>query len=349
MIKRNVSNEQIKRLYADYLQGADGKAETTIRQIERAISRYETFTDCVDFNTFNQRWAKDFKDHLRQENLSKATILSTVTALKRFFGWFVLQQDLKAKFSKTDIEFLNMPDGDVRAAKANADRAIPTLEQVLHVVDQMPDQTSIENRNRALVAFTAITGIRDGALVSLKLKHFDRAKLLVRQIPTEVSTKRRKRIDTFLFPLDEHLRDIFLGWVDFLQTVELFAQNDPLFPSTKMGQDADDCFEAVGLKREHWADASPVRAIFRAAFASAGLPNYTPHSFRHMIVSEAYRRNLSPRELIAWSQNLGHESLLTTITSYGKLPTEEQGRLIREAEARGPESEVLEKIRKLIA
>ncbi len=60
----------------------------------------------------------------------------------------------------------------------------PTLEQVLHVVETMPADTAIEKRNRALVAFIAITGTRDGAAVTLRLKHFDPAEIWSSRTPT---------------------------------------------------------------------------------------------------------------------------------------------------------------------
>ena len=37
----------------------------------------------------------------------------------------------------------------------------------------MPATTEIERRNRALIAFTILTGARDGAIASFKLKHID--------------------------------------------------------------------------------------------------------------------------------------------------------------------------------
>lgn len=37
----------------------------------------------------------------------------------------------------------------------------------------------------------------------------------------------------------------------------------------------------------------------------------------------------TPEELKAWSQNIGHERVLTTLTSYGKVPAVRQAELIR--------------------
>ena len=119
MMPRNPKNERIKRQYSDFMKHADGKAEPTIRLIEKSIQRYEAFTGHVDFATFNQQRAKNFKDDLAGQNLAKATILSTVTDLKRFFGWLALVPGYKTKISKNDIEFLSLSEKDVRAAKSS--------------------------------------------------------------------------------------------------------------------------------------------------------------------------------------------------------------------------------------
>ena len=39
--------------------------------------------------------------------------------------------------------------------------------------------------------------------------------------------------------------------------------------------------------------------------------------------------DLTPEEMKAWSQNLGHNDVLTTFTSYGSVPAHRQGELIR--------------------
>ncbi len=43
--------------------------------------------------------------------------------------------------------------------------------------------------------------------------------------------------------------------------------------------------------------------------------------------------NLTPEQMKARSQNLGHSDVLKTFTSYGKVPMDRQGELIRGLEA----------------
>jgi len=53
------------------------------------------------------------------------------------------------------------------------------------------------------------------------------------------------------------------------------------------------------------------------------------HSIRNMLVRHLMSLDLPLDVLKSWSQNLGHQGLLTTLTSYGTIPTERQGELIR--------------------
>jgi integrase len=65
----------------------------------------------------------------------------------------------------------------------------------------MPFTTDVELRNRALIAFTILTGARDGALASLKMKHVDLEQGHVFQDGRTVATKRGKSITTWFFPV----------------------------------------------------------------------------------------------------------------------------------------------------
>lgn len=327
--KLNPTNEQIKLVYVHFLANADGKADATIRQVEKALRRFETYTNSACFKTFGQKQAMGFKDHLIKQEIALATVLSTLNMLKRFLGWLATQPGYKSRVKQNDIAYLSLPEKEVRAAQAPADKDTPTLKMVESAVGQMPSATSLEKRDRALIALLALTATRVGALITLKVKHFDQRKMVIRQNPLEVSTKFGKRIDAFICPFSQFLEDLFLDWVAHLKGVELFGVNDPLFPKTAMTHDANNFFVASGLSRTHWAGTQPVRSILSRAFAEANIPPHTPHRFRNMLVNEAYERGLSIAEMKALSQNLGHESPMTMLKSYGKIPVEQQGRLIR--------------------
>jgi hypothetical protein len=96
---------------------------------------------------------------------------------------------------------------------------------------------------------------------------------------------------------------------------------------TQVGVEGSGGFEVQGLKREHWSNANPIRAIFRQAFSAAGLPYFNPHSFRDTLVRLGEKVCRNPEEFKAWSQNLGHEKVLTTFTSYGNVSSHRQAEI----------------------
>jgi integrase len=75
---------------------------------------------------------------------------------------------------------------------------------------------------------------------------------------------------------------------------------------------------------------SPIRKVFREAFEAAGLPYFQPHSLRNTLVALGQKCCRTAEQLKAWSQNLGHEDVMTTLSSYGEVSTQRQGMLISE-------------------
>ena len=123
--------------------------------------------------------------------------------------------------------------------------------------------------------------------------------------------------------------EIVEDWIAELREVHLWGPADPLFPATAIGLDEAGGFFAAGAGAAGLGLDGPIRDIFRRGFAAAGLPYFNPHSFRDMLVRHAMTLDLTPEEMKAWSQNLGHNDVLTTFTSYGTVPVQRQGELIR--------------------
>lgn len=194
----------------------------------------------------------------------------------------------------------------------------------------MPDHTEIERRNKALIAFTLLTGARDGALVSFKLKHVNLLENSVFQDARDVSTKFSKTFITYFFPVGDDIRQIVAEWVSFLKEQKLWGNDDPLFPMTEVGVNAHKQFDVTGLKRKHWRTTAPVREIFRESFKKAGLPYFNPHSFRNTLACLGEKICKTPEDFKAWSQNLGHEGVMTTFLSYGQVAQRRQCEILKQ-------------------
>ena len=69
---------------------------------------------------------------------------------------------------------------------------------------------------------------------------------------------------------------------------------------------------------------------FQGSFTSAGLPYSNPHSFRKTLTQLGERICHTPEQFKAWNENLGHETVLTTFSSYGEIARERQAELIRQ-------------------
>ena len=336
MSKNNANNERIKRDYFAYLKEARRHSEPTVDAAAKALNRFEVYTKYRDFKAFHTEQAIAFKRHLAEqkgvqsgEKLSKSTLYATLTQLKRFFQWLAWQPGYKSRFDYSDAEYFNLSDKDTRIATTQRQQRVPTLEQIKYVIQTMPTKTEIERRNRALIAFTLLTGARDSAIASMKLKHVDLIAGYIDQDARDVKTKFSKTFNTYFFPVGDEAFRIVEAWVSYLREEKLWGNDDPLFPATHISLGATRQFEVSGLDRAHWNSASPVRSIFRDAFLGAGLPYFNPHSFRNTLVRLGQDLCKSPEEFKAWSQNLGHEKVLTTFTSYGAVARDRQGEILR--------------------
>lgn len=358
MAKHNAANTRIKREYFAYLKEAQRRGEASIDAVTKALARFEAANGHKDFKSFHRRQAVAFKRTLDKElavrtgqPLSRATVNSTLSALRAFFVWLAGQPGYKSRLSYGDADYFNLAEKDVRIATAVRHKPFPSLEQVHHVLATMPSGTAIELRNRALIAFALMTGARDGALASFKLKHVDLEQGRVDQDAREVQTKASKTFSTWFFPVGGEALPIVHAWCQYLRTALIWGDDDPMFPPTKVGVGDGGGFVAMGLRRDGWHGAGPIRDIFRKAFEAAGLPYFKPHSFRDTLVQHGEQVCPTIEAFKAWSQNLGHERVMTTLTSYGTVAPHRQAELIRGmAENRGSTSndDTLAKIRALI-
>ena len=326
MVKINVENEKVKRRYLKYLKEALGYSEATINTFYKAVLEYEDFTKIDDFKRFNSNKATGFKKWLedkthRNKPLSIKTRYQYLRHLKSFFIWLSSQSGYKSKIDLDSISYLSLEKKLVRQAIASKPVKFPSLEYVVKLANSIKIKNDIDRRDRALIAFLLLSGMRDKAISTLPLGCFDHENLVINQSPDMgVNTKFGKTIISHIFKFDEELVQYVKEWAIYLEKEKLFGSTDPLFPRSKTEQIEDGySFNYQDVEPVFWKGTGRIRSILKARSQNAGLDYYHPHSFRHAAVHLALKKAKTAEQMKAISQNFGHEKVLTTLTSYGNL------------------------------
>lgn len=334
----NVRNEKVKHRYYDYLKEAQGFSQKSIDAIQKAIYRYEEFSKNEDFANFNSEKAKEFKKWLENKKnannkhqISLSTNYTYLRYLRNFFKWLCYQPSYKSKISMTDVEYLKLDKQKSRIATSTKRERFPTIEQVKKVVQSIKIESDIDLRDRALICFTLLSGMRDSAIVSLPLACFDEDRLLITQDPRQgVKTKFSKTIYSYLFKFDDDMLCYILSWVRYLKSELLLGNNNPLFPRNKIEfAENSKAFMSNRLEPEFWQGVNPMREIFKQRFDDADIEYFSPHCFRHTAINLAEKKCRNAEELKAVSQNLGHENVGTTFGSYGNINNNRVGELVQ--------------------
>jgi integrase len=162
-------------------------------------------------------------------------MLSTLRDLKAFFFWLAHLPGFKSHIRYDDSDYFSLSDKDVAIARATRDRPVPTLEQVHRVLAVMPAASVLERRDRALIAFAAITGARVNALASFQLGHVDLEDAMVSHDARQVRTKFAKSFPTYFMPVGGEALTIAQDWVGELVRDHFGEQPIHCFRQPKWG------------------------------------------------------------------------------------------------------------------
>ena len=328
MTKRASDNLWITRKYLLWLGDARGLCAATIDQAAASIATFVQYLGGKDFRAFNSEVARGFKRYLEKprpgmadKSRAKTTVNGILRDISAFLNWLADQPGYRSKITRSDIACLAPDRKSENARRGTLSKPHPSAECVRRVILGMPAGTLRERRDRVFVAFLFLTGARESAAISLRLHYLDLAENCVNFDGRSVDTKFGKTFVTAFFPVGEEVEEIIRVWVTELRTEQMFSGADPLFPKTRVGLGPDRQFQTLGIAREPWSSPSAAATIFKGAFADAGHPPYPPHRVRDTLVDFGKRLCRTPEEFKAWSQNMGHEDVMTTFTSHGTVPT----------------------------
>lgn len=327
-------NERLKRRFLDYRKYARQLSDKTLDRELATLERFDVWNGRKDFEKFHIEWATGFRSHLEQAKgatgkpLSKSTTRAIMATMREFTIWLSQQDGFRSRIRTSDADYLNLSRRDEAEARASSRRPAPSFKQAQRAFDLMPATTPREKRDKAVFALLCLTGIRVGALVSLRLQHVDLEEKSVTQNPCEVATKFGKRIDTFFAKGFPDAEAVLRNWIAYLEGEALYGPDDPLFPATAIAPNSNTGFTVEGFERRPWKSTEPVRKIVNTAFQAAKLGSFGPHAFRHMLARHAAKNCTSVTEIVATAQNLGHSDVQTTLRSYGQISRERQRPLI---------------------
>lgn len=343
MTKHPTKNLRIKRKYLLWLADAKGCSATTVDRAAASIDRYDAFNKGGDLGALHAEKARAFKRHLEGARnpktgkpLAASTLDGTLRDVKAFFSWLADQPGYRSRVSHSDATYFTPSRKVAKSARGGVYRPHPSPEQIRHVIRCMPTGTMVERRDRAILATLFLTGARDGALITLRLRNVDLVSSCVHFAGPDIDTKFGKVSTIWFFPVGDGIDQILRDWVDELRRDLLFGPDDPLFPKQTVGVGTNGGFEATGVAREPWASAAAVRDICKKAFEAAGIPPYTPHLLRKTLVDLANEHCETIEQFTAWSQNLSHDDVMTTLRSYGTVAPGRQGEIIARMRSTSP-------------
>lgn len=309
----------------------------------RAINEFEDLRDQKDFDRLTTSQIISFQTHLKSrrskttgELLSATTISHILRHNREFFTWMMTEKKAR-RLTPGLLAYFTVDRRTRAASRTHQHRKYASHADWLRLIEAYPGQGLEAKRDRAILALLILTGVRDAALVSLRLKHLDLKTQRLDQYGREVDTKFGKSMWTRFFPYAEPALKVLTDYVETMISLGL-APEDPLFPQSLEGV-------ALGLasgaiKLSCWQTASPIRRILKVACAHAGIPYVVPHSVRNTTATTATERCQSLHDLVAWGQNLGHKSVFTTLDHYAQLPPDEIDRIMEDMETRAAAPEI---------
>jgi len=316
----------MKYKYRVHLRRALKRDSKTITATLKHMREYEIFTDFAGFEKFNDHIADKYIQHMTSANISLSFINDNIRVLRDFLRWLERQRGYKSKLNYNHIDYLNLSNNQRNTAKASEYKKSYKIEQILKTIRAMPTASDKDKRDKAIISLQALCALRVDELRAVKLKNIieEDGQYFIYVTPKDVNVKFAKTRHALFLPMPQDITDNVLSWRDCLVSLG-FTQNDPLFPKIDSRFGKGNFLEKT-VVREGIKSDTTIRDIFKRAFTSAGYEYLRPHSFRHTWAR--YAESQSPAFLNTVRQCLGHNSIDTTLNSYGQSSLADQRRVI---------------------
>lgn len=261
----------------------------------------------------------------KPDPLSPAHMAKILTWARSLFEWLRLDHPSTFRqLSPSWIQSLRLRrSASVRSRVAV--RQYWSLDDVNRIVSYVPD-TLRKRRDLAALAFIFLSGMRGGAFVTLPIRSVDLVNNCVYQYPEwGVMTKNSKAGVTYLLPIPQ-LLDVVREWDTYVRAhannhnVAWYASMDNLGLAIK----PDDVVSGIAVAGRRGA----LYQGFRELCDLAGVAWKSPHKLRHGHGVYGLRHANNMEEYKAVSQNMMHDSVVTTDRTYSGLLNNDVGKII---------------------
>ena len=255
------------------------------------------------------------------EPLKLDSIISILSNAAEFVGWLIKKKYL---IDENLVDYFNLS----RDQKLTRDKSVryhyhdyPTILKLFNSID---DSTEKGRRNKFLIAFLFLTGIRITAFLTLTLKCIDLEKREVYQHTSKgVKTKYRKSFESIIFNFDDDLLDYVYDYIKFLRLDKGFGDNDPVFP--KLLSDFNNIeteFSPEILSNKPYNESSIIGKVLEEVSLNAKVEYYSAHTLRHSAIFYTLKCLTNSEELKAVSMHFGHDEIKVILISYANFVPE---------------------------
>lgn len=326
----NPNNERLIKRYKEHRRSAFGADDKTLNSLHSHIRAFEVLMEFQDFTKFDKDTANGFMNKIRTMEMSDSHLIRTTMDTKCFIRWLSHEPEGK-KIRYNDADFLNPTKNELRAAYSESFKQSHDYHTLLKVVRNMPAQTVVDRRNRALFALQVLGSFRTNELRNLPvglLKYDNIAKVHFIDVnPRKVKgVKFRKARQATLFNVPDLVQWI-TDWIEELKTKYEFTLDDPIFPSVHNTFAEHAMYNQVIQKTP--LTTQSVRRIFKDAYIAADVEPLCVHSIRQ--TKARYIGGITHDDkIVALQQDFGHQNMGTTRCNYGNITPERQRKLMAE-------------------
>ncbi len=252
-----------------------------------------------------------FPAYLVGLGLAPSTLVKALGTVRKFFEFARLDYAPRYRLITPSWLHLLKPPRSHNLDSRLPVRAYYSLEEVRALLAVSPETLRVR-RIQAAIALLFLSGMRDGAFVTLPIACLDLPERTLYQLPERgVHTKNAVAAITYLLDIPD-LLDVVTRWDHFLRGS--FPVDAPWYPA--LSRTGEELVAPAFPARER---ASCLRDDLELLCESANLPYKSPHKLRHGHIVYARERAQNMGQYKAVSQNVMHASLQTTDTLYAAL------------------------------